>query len=41
MEEEVYTIESIKNKKTEEGEVYYLIKWLGYDKPEDMTWEPL
>ncbi|KAK9324055.1 hypothetical protein V1517DRAFT_337214 [Lipomyces orientalis] len=40
-DEDTYTVEAIKghnfNKK---GELLFYIKWLGYDKPEDDSWEP-
>ncbi|KAK9330825.1 hypothetical protein V1520DRAFT_109375 [Lipomyces starkeyi] len=40
-DEDTYTVEAIKghdfNKK---GEMLFYIKWLGYDKPEDDSWEP-
>jgi len=38
--EEVYVVESILDKRVRRGEIEYLIKWKGYDNPEDNTWEP-
>lgn len=39
--EGTYLIEKILNMKIEEGQRQYLIKWQGYDDPNDNTWEPL
>jgi hypothetical protein len=39
-EEKFYIVEKILGKKIVANKVYYLIKWLHYDKEEDMTWEP-
>merc|ERR1711915_623685 len=40
-EQEEYEIETILDKKSmKHGKVEYLIKWKGYDDPEDRTWEP-
>ena len=38
--DEVYVVEAILNKRIEKGAVEYLIKWKGYDKASDNTWEP-
>lgn len=37
-EEEVFEVESILDKKTVDGRTQYLLKWAGYDDPEDNTW---
>eukprot|EP00092_Neocalanus_flemingeri_P085540 GFUD01107642.1.p1 GENE.GFUD01107642.1~~GFUD01107642.1.p1 ORF type:complete len:332 (-),score=125.63 GFUD01107642.1:466-1461(-) len=39
-EEEDYEVEKILDKREEKGITKYLIKWVGYDKEEDNTWEP-
>ena len=39
-EEDAYEVETILEKKEEDGVTKYLIQWLGYDKEEDRTWEP-
>jgi len=39
--EEVYIVEDILDKKEiKKGKIVYLVKWKGYDQPEDNTWEP-
>ncbi|WPH02641.1 Hypothetical protein R9X50_00550600 [Acrodontium crateriforme] len=41
-EEDEYKVEKILNHDfTEEGITIYQIKWLGYDKKSDLTWEPV
>jgi chromobox protein 1 len=36
-----YEVEEILGKKLDKkGNISYLIKWKGYDNPEDNTWEP-
>jgi chromobox protein 1 len=41
-EPDEYQVETIlKHDFTEDGAVLYQIKWLGYDKKSDYTWEPL
>jgi hypothetical protein len=35
-----YQVEKILDKQVKEGNVKYLIKWIGFSK-EDSTWEPL
>ncbi|KAE9549374.1 hypothetical protein FO519_007418 [Halicephalobus sp. NKZ332] len=37
-EEEVYEVESILDKRTVDGRIEYLVKWVGYDDPEENTW---
>ncbi|WKY02236.1 hypothetical protein Q1695_015896 [Nippostrongylus brasiliensis] len=37
---EEYVVEKILGKRTRKGRVEYLIKWRGYDDPDDNTWEP-
>ena len=40
-EQEEYEIETILEKKSlKHGKIEYLIKWKGYNDPEDRTWEP-
>ncbi|KAK9469805.1 hypothetical protein V1512DRAFT_257055 [Lipomyces arxii] len=40
-DEEVYAVESIKGHEfTPSGQLLFLVKWLGYDRPEDDSWEP-
>jgi len=39
-EAETYEVEKILEKREEDGAIEYLIKWEGYDKEEDNTWEP-
>merc|ERR1719233_2040667 len=39
-EDEEYEVESIVDKKVVRGKTKYLVKWKGYDKDEDRTWEP-
>lgn len=39
-EEETFVVENILDKRCKYGRVEYLIKWQGYDNPEDNTWEP-
>merc|ERR1719205_340763 len=40
-DEETFEVEKILDMKKEGGITKYLVKWLGYDKEEDNTWEPL
>jgi len=40
-EEETFEVEKILDMKEEDGVTKYLVKWLGYDKEADNTWEPL
>lgn len=35
-----FYVERILDKRTENGKTFYLIKWIGYDSPEDNSWEP-
>jgi len=37
---ELYEVEAIREKKNENGRVFYFIKWLGWPE-ETNTWEPL
>lgn len=34
-------MERILNHKTERGKTVYRVKWLGWEKEGDMTWEPI
>lgn len=38
--DEVYTIESIEGFMNFNCNPFYLVHWKGYDRPDDMTWEP-
>ena len=38
--EQEYEVEKIVNFGYSDGILYYHVKWIGYDRPEDMTWEP-
>jgi len=40
-EEETFEVEKILDMKDDDGVTKYLVKWVGYDKEEDNTWEPL
>jgi len=40
MEEEVYEVEKILQKRRKGKKVEYLVKWKNYDSPDDNTWEP-
>ena len=35
-----FEVEAILDSKEEEGQRLYLIKWKGFEKEEDNTWEP-
>ncbi|KAI1711556.1 chromo (CHRromatin organization MOdifier) domain-containing protein [Ditylenchus destructor] len=37
---EVYEVDMILDKRLVNGTAEYLVKWLGYEDPEDNTWEP-
>jgi len=39
-EEERYEVEAILDSKEEDGQRLYLIKWKGFEKEDDNTWEP-
>lgn len=39
--EEVFHVENILDKKIIDGIIHYKVKWLGYDDPNDDTWEPI
>ncbi|KFY86272.1 hypothetical protein V500_07724 [Pseudogymnoascus sp. VKM F-4518 (FW-2643)] len=40
-EEDVFVVESIKNHMfDEDGQIRFQVKWEGYNRPSDMTWEP-
>ena len=42
MSEEEYEVEQICKKRTmENGVVQYLVKWKGWEDPDDNTWEPI
>lgn len=40
-EGEEYRVEKVLKHRFAGGELEYQIKWLGYDKKEDLTWEPI
>ena len=41
MSDEEYEVEKVLDKRTKKGgKVEYLVKWRGYDDPDDNTWEP-
>lgn len=40
VEEEVFSVETIIDKKITDGKVYYYLKWFGYEDS-DNTWEPV
>ena len=40
-EEEEYEVETIIDKRKLLGKVQYLVKWKGYERVEDRTWEPV
>jgi chromobox protein 1 len=35
-----FVVERILDHKIVAGEVWYLVKWQGWDDPQDLTWEP-
>ena len=39
-EDETFEVEKILESKQEDGATKYLVKWMGYNKEEDNTWEP-
>ena len=38
---EDYEVEALLGKRRRKGEVQYLVKWKGWDRPQDNSWEPL
>lgn len=40
-DEEEYEVETIIEKRTRKGKTEYLVKWKGWDNPDDNTWEPV
>ena len=41
MSDEEYEVEKVLDKRVQVGnQVEYLVKWKGYDDPDDNTWEP-
>ena len=40
-DEEEYEVETIVSKRSRKGKVEYLVKWKGWDNPDDNTWEPI
>jgi hypothetical protein len=39
--EQEYKVECIlKHKEDQDGVLHYKVKWMGFDKPKDITWEP-
>merc|ERR1712106_875423 len=41
MSEEEYEVETIVNKRLRKGKPEYLVKWKGWEDPDDNTWEPV
>jgi len=41
MSDEEYEVETILEKRLRKGKVEYLVKWKGWENPEDNTWEPV
>jgi len=41
MSDEEYEVEKIIEKRVRKGKVEYLVKWKGWDNPDDNTWEPV
>ena len=41
MSDEEYEVETIINKRVRKGKIEYLVKWKGWDNPDDNTWEPV
>jgi len=41
MSDEEYEVESIVSKRIKKGKVEYLVKWKGWENPDDNTWEPV
>ena len=40
-DEEEYEVERIISKRARKGKVEYLVKWKGWEDPDDNTWEPV
>lgn len=40
VQEEVYEVEKILDHRIVRGRLQYYVKWVGWDNPEDNTWEP-
>lgn len=40
-EEDEFQVEKILSHKIERGKIVYRVKWLGWEKIEDQTWEPV
>ena len=40
-DKEEYEVETIVSKRTRKGKVEYLVKWTGWENPDDNTWEPI
>ena len=41
MSDEEYEVEKIISKRVRKGKVEYLVKWKGWEDPDDNTWEPV
>ena len=41
MSDEEYEVEKIISKRMRKGKIEYLVKWKGWENPEDNTWEPI
>jgi len=40
-ESDMHEVEKVIGKRFRRGKLEYLIKWAGYDNPDDNTWEPV
>lgn len=40
-EGEIYEVEKIVGRDIIDGKEFFLVKWVGYDNPKDLTWEPI
>ena len=40
MAQQEYEVEKVVNFGYINGKLYYHVKWIGYDNPDELTWEP-